>query len=178
MKIRSIAVFCGSNSGRDSLFISQTARLGHLLAEKNITLVYGGGKKGLMGAIADAVLDAGGKARGIIPRALTEWEQEHKGLTELVVVPDMHTRKKMMYEWSDAAVILPGGFGTMDELFEMLTWNQLKIHDKKIFILNTSGFYDALIAYLRTAEREGFLYDPLDERVVVCGDADELAAQL
>ena len=101
-------------------------------------------KEGLMGAVADAVLANGGTVMGVIPKVLTEWEHQHLGLTELAVVPDMHSRKKMMYDMSDAAIMLPGGFGTLDELFEMLTWNQLKIHDKKIYILNSGGFLYAI----------------------------------
>lgn len=168
MNIKAIAVFCGSQPGANPIFTKHTAELGRLLAMLNIKLVYGGGKKGLMGTIADSVLAHGGEVMGVIPKILTEWEQQHDALTELAVVPDMHSRKKMMYEMSDAAIILPGGFGTLDELFEMLTWNQLKIHDKKIYILNSGGYYNALIQFLRQAEKESFLYDPVDERIIVC----------
>ena len=168
MNIKAIAVFCGSQAGANPLFTQHTAELGRFLAMLSIKLVYGGGNKGLMGTIADAVLLNGGEVMGVIPKILTEWEQQHEGLTELAVVPDMHSRKKMMYEMSDAAIILPGGFGTLDELFEMLTWNQLRIHDKKIYLLNSAGYYNALIQFLKQAEKENFLYDPLEERIIVC----------
>lgn len=178
MTIKAIAVFCGSNTGDNPVFTQHTAELGKLLAMLNIKLVYGGGKKGLMGTIADAVLTNGGEAMGVIPKILTEWEQQHEGLTELVVVPDMHSRKKMIYEMSDAAIVLPGGLGTLDELFEMLTWNQLKIHDKKVYILNSSGYYNGLIQFLRNAEKEKFLYDPIEERIVICQHPVELFNRL
>src|SRR6186713_86905 len=168
MTILSVAVFCGSKPGHNPLFAQHTTELGKLIADKHLKLIYGGGSTGLMGLIADAVLAGGGSAVGIIPEVLVEWEHQHKGLTELAVVPDMHTRKKMMYDRCDAAIVLPGGFGTLDELFEMLTWNQLKIHNKKIYILNSAGFYDHLLGHLRQLEKEGFLYDRLEERVHFC----------
>ena len=168
MEIRSIAVFCGSQDGKHPLYAEHASELGRMLAGLNIKLVYGGGNKGLMGKLADAVMVTGGTVMGVIPQVLLEWEQQHKGITELIVVPDMHTRKKMMYELCDAAIILPGGFGTMDEFFEMLTWNQLKIHDKPIYILNTIGFYAPLLQHLKTMEREGFLYGPVEDRIHFC----------
>jgi uncharacterized protein (TIGR00730 family) len=158
MKFKSIAVFCGSKTGENILFAEQATDLGYLLAEKNITLVYGGGNKGLMAAVANAVLLKGGKVTGIIPQVLTEWEHQHEGITELIVVESMHVRKRMLYEKCDAAVVLPGGYGTLDELFEMLTWNQLSIHNKPIFILNTDGFYDALLLHINKMLAEKFLY--------------------
>lgn len=168
--IRSLAVFCGSKSGNNPAFEKQAAELGSLLAAKDVLLIYGGGGKGIMGAVANAVLEGGGKVTGIIPHLLTEWEHHHKWITELIVVEDMHTRKKMLYEKCDAAIILPGGFGTMDEMFEMLTWNQLNIHNKKIFILNTGGFYDALISLLQQMQQESFLYDKIEDRICVLTD--------
>jgi uncharacterized protein (TIGR00730 family) len=168
MKIESVVVFCGSRTGQNPLFMRHAAELGKLIALLNLRLVYGGGNKGLMGAIANAVLANGGTVMGVIPKILTEWEHQHEGLTELFVVPDMHTRKKMMYEMCDAAIIMPGGFGTLDELFEMLTWNQLKIHDKKIYILNSEGFYNHLRLHLLQLKKEGFLYEDLEERIVFC----------
>ena len=152
MSIKSIAVFCGSKPGKNSLFTQHARALGQILTEKNITLIYGGGNKGIMGEIANAVLAGNGKVIGIIPKILTEWEHQHQGISELHEVADMHTRKRMLYEKCDAAIILPGGYGTMDELFEILTWNQLNIHDKKIIIMNSGGFYDHLIALLHTME--------------------------
>ncbi len=146
MSIKSIAVFCGSKPGNNVLFMKHARQLGSMLAEKNITLIYGGGNKGIMGGIANSVLEKNGKVIGIIPKMLTEWEHRHHGISEVHEVADMHTRKRMLYEKCDAAIILPGGYGTMDELFEILTWNQLNIHDKKIIILNSGGFYNHLIS--------------------------------
>src|ERR1700735_3747462 len=168
MNISSIAVFCGSKLGKDPLFAQHTIELGQLIAAQNIRLVYGGGKAGLMGLIADTTLAGGAPVLGIIPELLMEWETYHKGITELRTVADMHVRKKMMYEHCDAAIILPGGFGTLDELFEMLTWNQLKIHSKKIFILNSGGFYDPLLMHLQNLENEGFLYDDIGGKIIFC----------
>jgi uncharacterized protein (TIGR00730 family) len=153
--------------------MNEAKALGHLLAENNMHIVYGGGGKGLMGAVADAALHAGGQVTGIIPQLLTEWEQQHQQLTELIVVPDMHTRKKMIYEKAGAAIILPGGYGTLDELFEMLTWNNLNIHNKPIFLLNTNGFYNHLIAHIQHLEKEGFLYEPPFNRITVLKNAGD-----
>ena len=167
MAITSLAVFCGSKSGNNPLFEVHAKQLGYLLAQKNITLIYGGGNKGLMGAVANAVLENNGKVTGIIPQLLTDREHSHKGLTELIVVENMHIRKKMLYEKCDAAIILPGGFGSLDELFEMLTWNQLSIHNKQIFVLNTAGFYNHLLVHTKNMEQEGFLYDAIGDRMTM-----------
>ncbi len=156
--IQSLAVFCGSKAGNNPAYINDAIQVGTLMAKQNIELIYGGGGKGLMGAVADAVLNNGGKVTGIIPTLLLSWEQQHTALTNLIEVADMHVRKRMMYDKSDAAIILPGGFGTLDELFEMLTWNQLSIHSKKIFILNTAGFYNDLIAHINAMQAADFLY--------------------
>lgn len=173
MSIQSLAVFCGSKSGNNPLFEEAAIELGQLLTRKGITLIYGGGNKGIMGAIANSVLKGKGKVVGIIPEILKEWEAHHEGITELIVVENMHMRKKMLYERCDAALILPGGFGTLDELFEMLTWNQLNIHDKKIFILNTAGFYDHLIAHYKKMAAEGFLYDRVEDRLKILNEVSE-----
>lgn len=178
MQINHIAVFCGSKGGANIEYSVQAEILGKLMAEKNIVLVYGGGNKGLMGSIANAVMENGGKVIGIIPKLLLEWEQQHKGITDLRVVEDMHVRKKMMYEICDAAIVLPGGNGTLDELFEMLTWNTLNIHDKKIALLNTAGYYDHLIAHIKKMAIDGFLYEHWEERLIVCNDAASLIAVL
>jgi uncharacterized protein (TIGR00730 family) len=178
MAITSLAVFCGSKSGNNPLFEEQASALGHLLASKKITLIYGGGNKGIMGAVSNAVLEKGGKVVGIIPEILKTREHHHEGITELIIVENMHTRKKMIYEKCDAAIILPGGYGTMDEFFEMLTWNQLSIHDKKIFILNTAGFYDHLFAFAQTMQNEDFLYDKIEDKLVVLNQANDLSAYL
>ena len=178
MAIRSLAVFCGSKSGKNPLFEEQAKQLGQLLAGKKITLIYGGGNKGIMGAVSNAVLQKDGKVIGIIPSILKDREHHHEGVTELIVVEDMHTRKKMLYERCDAAIVLPGGYGTMDEFFEMLTWNQLSIHDKKIFILNTAGFYDHLLSFARTMQSEGFLYDKIEDKLVVLTSPEDLVKYL
>ncbi len=171
--LQSIAVFCGSKSGENKKFAHETKLLGNFLGAKKIKLIYGGGKVGLMGIIANAVLENNGEAIGIIPKVLVEWEQQHNGLTELIVVDNMHTRKMLMYEKSNAAIILPGGNGTLDELFEMLTWNTLKIHEKKVFILNIDGFYDALLLHFTKMQEENFLYENWQDRIIVCSNADE-----
>lgn len=174
MKIESVVVFCGSKSGLNPMFAQHAAELGKLIAVLDLKLVYGGGKVGLMGIIADSVLAHGGRVMGVIPKVLTEWEHQHEGITELAIVPDMHTRKKMMYDMCDAGIVMPGGFGTLDEMFEMLTWNQLKIHDKKIYVLNSNGFYNHLILHLRQLEKEGFLYEAVEERVIFCDTPVEI----
>jgi uncharacterized protein (TIGR00730 family) len=174
MAITSLAVFCGSKGGNNPLFCEHAKQLGYMLAQKNITHIYGGSDKGIMGAIDNAVLEKNGKVIGIIPKILTEWEHQHSGITELHEVEDMHSRKRMLYEKCDAALILAGGYGTMDELFEMLTWNQLNIHDKKIIILNTSGFYDHLIMHLRAMEEQNFLYHKIIDRLTIISSPGEL----
>ena len=168
MQIRSVAVFCGSKNGNNPLFARHAVELGKYIGLLKLKLIYGGGSTGLMGLIADTALAEGVDVMGIIPELLTEWEHHHKGLSQLAIVADMHTRKKMIYERCDAAIILPGGFGTLDEFFEMLTWNQLKIHNKKIYLLNSGGFYNHLLAHLRQLEKEGLLYDRLEDRINVC----------
>ena len=178
MQIRSIAVFCGSKTGSNPLFEDHTRQLGTLLAQQNITVIYGGGNKGLMGAIANSTLEAGGKVIGIIPKMLSDLEHQHHGLTEITVVETMHIRKQMLYEKSDAAIILPGGYGTMDEVFEMLTWNQLSIHDKKIFFMNSGGFYDHLIAHIHNMQHEDFLYGHPDEKMTVLKEPSDLLKYL
>ena len=178
MSILSIAVFCGSKSGNNPLFEAHARALGHLLAEKNITVIYGGGNKGLMAAVANSTLEKNGTVTGIIPKMLSEWEHQHDGLTELLIVETMHIRKQMLYEKADAAIVLPGGYGTLDEVFEMLTWNQLNIHDKKIFFLNTGGFYDHLIAHIQLMHHESFLYDNPEIKMTVLKEPSELLKYL
>jgi uncharacterized protein (TIGR00730 family) len=173
MQVNSLAVFCGSKSGNNPLFSAETRKLGAFMAKRNITLVYGGGKVGLMGDIADAVMEGNGQVIGIIPEVLLSWEQQHKGITDLRVVADMHVRKKLMYELCDAAVVLPGGNGTLDELFEMLTWNTLKIHSKKIILLNCANYYDHLVAHIKMMQAQDFLYEDWEDRLIVCTTAEE-----
>ena len=174
MKINALAIFCGSKYGNNPAYRNDAETLGRLLAEAGVTLIYGGGRNGLMGASADAGMKAGGSVYGIIPQLLTKWEHQHTDITELLVVDDMHVRKRTIYERCDAAIILPGGFGTLDELFEILTWNQLAIHDKKIFLLNTAGFYDKLLAHMHTMQEEGFLYSEPEKQFTVLQKPDEL----
>lgn len=174
MVINSIAVFCGSKLGNNPIFEKHAKDLGYLLVKKKIDVVYGGGNKGLMGTIANAILEKQGIVVGIMPKALKEWEHHHNEITELIIVEDMHTRKKMIYEKCDAAVILPGGFGTMDELYEILTWNQLSIHNKAIFIMNSGGFYDHLIAHNTNMQQNGFLYNDLSKIIKIVNNPMEL----
>ncbi|MBK7884343.1 MAG: TIGR00730 family Rossman fold protein [Chitinophagaceae bacterium] len=178
MVINSIAVFCGSKMGNNPLFEEHARQLGYLLVDHKVEAVYGGGNKGLMGAIANSILEKKGKVIGIMPKALTEWEHHHNGITELIIVNDMHTRKKMIYEKCDAAIILPGGFGTMDELYEILTWNQLSLHNKAIFILNSEGFYNHLIAHNECMRENGFLYNNLSEIIKILNEPEELVDYL
>jgi uncharacterized protein (TIGR00730 family) len=160
-----IAVFCGSKSGLDPQFIKDAAELGRLIAESGFDIVYGGSSVGIMGAVANAAISNGANVIGVIPEVLVAWERQHDGLTDLIITKDMHIRKKTMYDMCAAAIILPGGFGTLDELFEMLTWNQLSIHNKKIYLLNTAGFYDHLMLHLESLESKGFLYNPIWTRL-------------
>lgn len=174
MAIQSLTVFCGSKNGSNPLFCEHAKQIGCLLAKKNITLIYGGGNKGIMGAVANSVLENNGKVIGIMPRFLAVPEHMHNSLTEMLEVEDMHERKRLLYEKCDAALVLPGGFGTMDEFFEMLTWNQLNLHNKKIFVLNTSGFYDSLLAFLNKAEKDGFLYSDIHQYLQIVSSPEEL----
>ncbi len=156
---KSVAVFCGSKNGNDTIYVQHAKDVGKLLAKHNIMLIYGGGNAGLMGVVANSALEHGGKVTGVIPEILKDREHQHSGLSKLNIVPDMHSRKKMMYDLCDAAVILPGGNGTLDEMFEMATWNALTIHDKKIILLNTAGYYNNLVAHINTMQVSGFLHD-------------------
>lgn len=176
--IRALAVFCGSKDGNNPLFTEHAIQLGKILVRNHITLIYGGGNVGIMGTIANTVMNNGGKAIGIIPKVLVEWERQHNALSELIVVDDMHIRKKKMYELCDAAIILPGGFGTLDELFEMLTWNQLSIHDKHIYILNSGGFYKHLIGHVNQMAEEKFLYERAQQRLTVIDKPDDIVQYL
>lgn len=178
MTITSIAVFCGSQSGTLPLYEQHAKELGKYLGENKIRLIYGGGSKGLMGAVADSVMANGGEVVGVIPELLIGWEHQHEGITDLQVVADMHSRKKIMYDMSDAAVILPGGYGTLDELFEMLTWNTLKIHEKKIIMLNSDGFYNHLLAHIKCMQESKFLYENWEERILVAQTVEDVISFL
>ena len=174
MTIQSLAVFCGSKNGTNQLYTEHAAALGKLMAENTIRLIYGGGSAGIMGTIADNVMRYGGKVTGIIPKILLAWEVQHKHITELIVSDDMHIRKKTLYSLCDAALILPGGFGTLDELFEIVTWNQLSIHDKPVFILNTAGFYNHLILHIQKMREEEFLYEKGEKVIRIIDSPAEL----
>lgn len=152
------AVFCGSQFGNHPHYRQHAEQLGKLLAEHQIELIYGGGNTGLMGAVANSCLENGGSVVGVIPQILVNRERAHQFLTKIHVVGDMHVRKQMMYQLSDAMIILPGGNGTLDEMFESLTWNTLDIHHKKIILLNTDHYYDALLAHYDKMIEAGFLY--------------------
>jgi uncharacterized protein (TIGR00730 family) len=175
-----ICVFCGSSEGNRPVYRERASEVGRALAERNIGVVYGGGNTGLMGALADAALVAGGEVIGVIPRRLAEREVAHAGLTQLHVVETMHERKALMTELSDAFLTLPGGFGTLDELFEAITWRQLGFHDKRCGILDIDGYFDGLLAFVDRAVSDGFIH-PADGARFLRGDAtgallDELLA--
>ncbi|MGH8193131.1 MAG: TIGR00730 family Rossman fold protein [Woeseiaceae bacterium] len=155
--MKALCVYCGSNPGIRRDYADAAANLARLLAAKNIGLVYGGASKGLMGIIADTMLAAGGKVHGVIPRSLLAKEIGHPNLTELHVVNSMHERKSLMAELSDGFVALPGGFGTLEEIVEILTWAQLQFHKKPCGLLNVAGYFTHLLKYLEHAEAEGFL---------------------
>lgn len=157
MPLSSIAVFCGSSSGVDQRFTQAARQLGEFLANQQITLVYGGGSVGLMGITADAALAAGGRVIGVIPRAMVEAERGHRSLTEQHVVQTMHERKALMERISDGFIAMPGGFGTLDELFEIVTWAQLGFHRKPVGLLNIGGFYDELASFLDGVVKAGFI---------------------
>ncbi|HEY0042615.1 MAG TPA: TIGR00730 family Rossman fold protein [Flavisolibacter sp.] len=174
MRINKLAIFCGSKKGKHELYETHAREVATMIAERKVELIYGGGRNGIMGVVADTVLQLGGIVRGVIPRILTDWEHQHEGLSELLIVDDMHIRKRKLYELCDAAIILPGGFGTLDELFEILTWNQLSIHDKRIFILNTNGFYNHLMEHMKFMQEEGFLYGEIHEKVTIIQEPKDL----
>ena len=146
--MRSLCVFCGSRAGGATVYADSARRFGELLAARGLALVYGGGHVGLMGVLADAVLRAGGEVVGVIPQALVDKELAHPGMTELRIVSTMHQRKALMADLADGFIALPGGFGTADELFEILTWAQLGLHAKPIGVVNVGGYFDALLAWL------------------------------
>jgi uncharacterized protein (TIGR00730 family) len=155
----SICVYCGSRPGLNPAFAAAAAQVGHWIGERGGQLVYGGGKSGLMGIVADAALQSGARVVGVIPKALVEKEWAHRGCTELHIVDTMHDRKRMMAERADAFMALPGGIGTFEELFEVWTWRQLGYHDKPIGILNIARYYDRLLEFLASSVIEQFLGD-------------------
>lgn len=176
--MRRICVFCGSQVGRQPAYAAAAVALGTLLAQRGIGLVYGGGKVGLMGVVADAALAAGGEVIGVIPERLMNRELGHGGVTDLRVVDSMHQRKAMMSDLSDAFIALPGGYGTFEEFFEVVTWMQLGIHAKPCGLLNVGGYYDNLLALLDHAAAESFIRPHHRAMVLVDGDPAPLLRQL
>ena len=172
--MKAIAVYCGASHGVSPAYGEAARALGRGLVERNIALVYGGGNVGLMGVIADEVLRLGGEVTGVIPTALVEREVGHAGLTRQFVVKDMHERKAMMASLSDGFIAMPGGMGTLEELFEMLTWSQLGIHSKPVGLLNVNGFYDGLVNFMRHLQGEGFVQARHAALMMVEPDVDSL----
>ncbi len=174
----SICVFCGSSEGNDTKVISEAFLLGEKLAQKNITLVYGAAKIGIMGEVAKGTMTHKGKVIGVIPEFLKLKEVVHQGLSELITTNNMHERKMKMHEISDGFITLPGGFGTLEELFEIITWSQLGLHQKPIGLLNIGGFYDHLLGLLENMVRRGFLKMENYELLLVDDDIDRLLEKM
>lgn len=174
----SIAVYCGSSSGKDPVYMKQAALLGQILADKGIRIIYGGGRVGLMGVLANAALDAGGEVIGVIPGFLQIREVAHQKLTEMIRVESMHERKALIEHRSEGAIALPGGFGTMDEMFEMLTWSQLGLHKKPVGLLNVKGFFDPLLQMLDKMVAEGFLRQDYRTLIIDAYDIESLLEKM
>ncbi len=171
-----IAVFCGASLGRDPIYAETAERVGRAIVERGYGVVYGGGHVGLMGIVADAAMKAGGEVIGVIPRFMEKAEEAHRGVTELILVDNMHERKLRMHQLSDAVIALPGGFGTLDELFELLTWRQLRLHGQPLGLLNVKGFFDPLIAQQERMAQEGFLHG--DTRLIAEASVGPLLARI
>ena len=178
MSLRSVCVYCGSSAGNSPAYRRASLALADVLANSERSLVYGGAKIGLMGAVADRVLEHGGKVVGVIPQSLFDVEVAHDGLTELHITDGMHSRKAKMADESDAFIALPGGLGTLEELFEVLTWAQLGYHNKPIGLLNVEGYYDALLEFLDGAAARGFMRDTHRNLLHVAPEAGELLGLL
>lgn len=176
--MKNITVFCASSNGNDPIFMDQAFQLGKTLAENKIGLVYGGAKVGLMGAVADGALSANGTVTGVLPDFLRSKEIAHTGLTELLIVDSMHTRKTKMNELCDGVITLPGGYGTLEEFFEMLTWAQLGLHKKPIGILNINGYYNAMITLVQTMVDSGFLKEINQDMILISDDIDTLLEKM
>ena len=172
--MKSVCVYCGSSPGTSKIYSEKAREFGRILAEEKITLVYGGAKIGLMGHIARSVLEAGGKVTGVMPKKLVEKEVAFRDLQDLRVVNSMHERKALMAELSEGFIAMPGGFGTLDELFEILTWAQLGYHDKPCGLLNIAGYFDSLLDFLKKASKEGFIDPQGIEILLSCSDPLEL----
>ena len=176
--MKRVTVFCGSSSGSEDLYYKQAYMLGSSLAKRGIGVVYGGAKVGLMGAVADGALGAGGAVIGVLPNFLRSKEIAHMGLTELIQVESMHERKLKMNELCDGVIALPGGYGTMEEFFEMITWAQLGLHQKPIALLNINGFYDSLINLVQTMVDHGFLKETNQNMLLVDDEIDSLLEKM
>lgn len=176
--MQSLCVFCGAAAGSRPLYVEAAAELGRLLGERRIRLIYGGGRVGMMGAVADAALAAGAEVVGVIPGALVDRELAHHGVTDLIVVESMHERKAKMAELSDAFVALPGGYGTLEELFEVITWAQLGFHAKPCGLLNVAGFFDPLLAMIAQAEDQAFLSAANRDLLHTASDPEEIVSRL
>ncbi|MDZ4774473.1 MAG: TIGR00730 family Rossman fold protein [Planctomycetota bacterium] len=176
--MKAVCVFCGSSFGRRLAYAAAARELGRVLVQRDITLVWGGGNVGLMGVVADAVLEHGGRAIGVIPRGLEERELSHRGATEVHVTASMHERKALMERLSDAFIALPGGFGTLDELCEILTWRQLGLHTKPIGLLDVERFFDPLVASFDHAVAEGFVREEQRSMLIRDDDAERLLTRL
>ena len=178
MSVRSLCVFCGSSFGHDEKWAAAARQLGAGLARAGIALVYGGSRSGLMGAVAEAALDAGGRVEGIIPRFFLPNEDPFAEVSELTVVDDMHTRKKLMFDKSDGFLVLPGGLGTLDETFEILTWKQIGLHDKPVLLLNQDGYWDAFLALVDRVVDKGFAKPGVKAFYEVVDGVDQALARL
>lgn len=176
--LRRIGIYCGSHAGRQEVYGKAAREMGEALLELGLGLVYGGGNVGLMGILADTMIVVGGEVIGVIPKSLQDREVAHEGLSQLMVVEDMHVRKRTIYELMDAAIAMPGGIGTFDELFETMTWNQLEIHYKPCGLLNAGGYYDPLIAMLDRSVEEGFVRAAMRQTMVVSSEPRQLLAGL
>lgn len=176
--MKNITVFCGSSSGNDPAFMELAYQLGQQLATDHIGLVYGGAKVGLMGAVADGALSRQGKVIGVLPAFLRTKEIAHEGLTELILVESMHQRKTKMHELSDGIIALPGGYGTLEEYFEMLTWAQLGLHKKPVALLNIKGYYDGLLTLADTMVANGLLKQMNRDMMLMSSDIDDLLQQM
>jgi uncharacterized protein (TIGR00730 family) len=172
--MKSLLVYCGSNIGLNPIYKETAIALGKKMVERGIRLIYGGGSLGLMGTIANTVMENGGEVVGIIPSFLDKMEVGHPNLTEIHVVESMHERKALMEQMCDSVITLPGGYGSMDELFEILSWSQLGLHNKPVGLLNINGFYDPLVAQLDLMVREGFLKQPNREIIQVSDSIAEI----
>ena len=177
-ELSSICVFCGSNGGAQAAYLEAAEAVGRGLAQRGVRVVYGGGKVGMMGAVADAARAAGGEVIGVIPQAIFDLEIGHTGIDDLRVVGSMHERKALMAELSDAFIALPGGIGTLEEVFEVYTWAQLGIHTKPLGLLDVAGYFQPLVAFLDHAVRERFLRPEMRTLLAVSDDLDELLAAL